>query len=78
VKSRTLLLCGNETASAYSDINEHVYSEFTIAKYLEVLFAAQGCTIADDDEDADIVVRVGKPQTDDDLSLIDNCWFLDL
>ena len=50
---------------------------FSLETYLNMLFAEQGSTIVSDKEDADVILVMGKPSAENEVSLIDNNFFMD-
>ena len=50
---------------------------FSVEKYLTVLFKGQWATKVDTREEADVVLVMGKPADDKEVSLIDNNFFMD-
>ena len=50
---------------------------FTLTEYLEMLTEAQDATIVYDREDADVVLVMGKPNSDEEISILDNNFFCD-
>lgn len=50
---------------------------FNLEKYLTVLFKGQWATRVDTREQADVVLVMGKPSDDKEISLIDNNFFMD-
>ena len=54
-----------------------IYS-LSMAQYICYLMDGQECEIVNDREDADIVLVMGKPNKDNEVSLIDNNFFMDV
>ena len=52
-------------------------NSFSLRNYLDILFAAQGAEIAENPEDADVILVMGKPADEKELSLIDNNFFME-
>ena len=50
---------------------------FTLQDYLTILLAQQNASVTDNAEDADIVLKLGKPEEEKDISLTDVNYFLD-
>ena len=63
--------------------NRDYYSEaprngaFSLRHYFHILFTSQGVQTVDTAEEADIVLVMGKPNGDKEVSLIDNNFFLE-
>lgn len=79
VKNRCLMYLGR-------DANDEGYtatgadaarSKFSIAEYLRSLLYAQKVTVVDNRDDADVVLVMGKPQTEKEVSLVDNNFFFE-
>lgn len=60
----------------YSGI-EHRRGKLSLAQYLDLLFEAQGATVCDNTEDADIVLVMGKAAKEKEVSIIDANFFID-
>ena len=75
--NRCLIYEGNPENCGYAG-SSHQSSVFTLRTYLDILFKAQGCTVVDDRDDADVVLVMGKASGDRELSLPDNNLFMDL
>ena len=54
----------------------HRQSAFSLRRYLEYLIAAQNATICDAEE-ADVVLVMGKPRSEKEISLIDTNFLMD-
>ena len=52
-------------------------ADYSLHEYLTSLLEAQGCTITDSREDADVVLTLAKPMSEQEVSLIDNNFFYD-
>ena len=55
---------------------EHRQGAFSLRRYLECLIAAQNATICDAEE-ADVVLVMGKPRSEKEISLIDTNFLMD-
>ena len=55
---------------------EHRQGAFSLRRYLECLIAAQNATICDAEE-AEVVLVMGKPQSEKEISLIDTNFLMD-
>lgn len=78
VQNRCVIFDGAEADSYdwYSGV-EHRRGKFNLARYLVLLINAQNAEICEDESDADIVLVMGKPKTDKEISLIDYNFFMD-
>lgn len=79
VKNRCLMYLGR-------DANDEGYtatgadaarSKFSIAEYLRSLLYAQKVTVVDNRDEADLVLVMGKPQSEKEVSLVDNNFFFE-
>ena len=61
----------------YYQTPPHIEKQFNLKRYLELLFMAQNITLCENKEDADVVLVMGKPQDDKEISLIDGNFFTD-
>ena len=52
-------------------------SKFSIGEYIRALLCAQKVTVVDNRDDADIVLVMGKPQSEKEVSLVDNNFFFE-
>ena len=52
------------------------YSNFSLQRYLDLLFDVHGITITDDLETADMILTMSAPVSEKEISLIDNNFFL--
>ena len=55
---------------------EHRKGRFSLARYLVLLLQAQGARICTDPGEADIILVMGKPEKENELSLIDSNFFM--
>ena len=55
---------------------EHRQGAFSLRRYLECLMAAQNATVCDESE-ADVVLVMGKPRSEKEISLIDTNFLMD-
>lgn len=76
VKNRVLRFNGDTCGDCY-DTPPYIEKRFSLKRYLQLLFMAQNVTLVDNKEDADLVLVMGKPQEDKDISLVDNNFFTD-
>lgn len=81
VANRTLVFEGKPLDNdSWYNHDEHVLgvqSRMNIQRYLELLFEAQKCVLVGSAEEADLVLVVEKPMADNEISLIDNNYFMD-
>ena len=52
-------------------------STFSLRNYLDILFAAQGTEVTENPEEADVILVMGKPANEKELSLIDHNFFME-
>ena len=52
-------------------------SHYTVSEYLNTLLEAQNAELVDKVEDADIILKLTKPEKENEVSLIDENWFAD-
>ena len=50
---------------------------FSVRQYLDVLFQAQNAEKTDDPNEADVILVMGKPSGEKEVSLIDSNFFMD-
>ena len=81
VKNRCIIFDGKTNNEGHFG---NYYSEmirpntaFPLSSYLIEFYVGQGITIVDTPEDADYVLVMGKPNSDKEISLIDNNFFMD-
>lgn len=72
VEKRILKFVG---ASSERSANKESY--YSIKSYLYTLLTAQNVEVVNNKEDADYILQLGKPLKDNEISLIDNNYFLD-
>lgn len=58
------------------DLIENTDVKLSIASYLSILLATQGCKVVTEREDADLVLGLGKSSEENYVSLIDNNFFM--
>ena len=56
---------------------EHRRGRLSLARYLELLADAQGAEFCDTEEDADVILVMGKAENEKEISLIDANFFMD-
>lgn len=82
IKNRCLLFLGQDTSSARlpyytASTMEKLKTTFTLESYIEALVVSQNIQIVDTEADADVVLVMGKPENDREVSLMDNNYFFD-
>lgn len=82
VQNRMLVFDGvplEEAPSQWYRLDEaaHSVGKMNIARYLELLFEAQGCEVVASREEAEVVLVIEKPMEEKEISLIDNNYFMD-
>ena len=75
VQNRVLIFDGTPNDSHYSTAPQR--SSFSLRNYLDILFASQKAELAASPEEADLVLVMGKPSAENELSLIDNNFFME-
>ena len=74
---RAIVFDGLESSnSSYYEKPERNNS-FSVNDYLEILFRAQGTAKVFSPDDADVILVMGKPSSEKELSLIDNNFFME-
>ncbi len=56
---------------------EHRQGKLNLARYLELLLEAQGAVLCETEEDAEVVLVMGKPETEKEVSITDANFFMD-
>ncbi len=79
VPNRCLIFDGapNEWAADWYSGVEHRRGKLSLARYLELLFAAQGASFCDAEEEADVILVMGKAEKEKEVSLVDANFFMD-
>ena len=80
VHNRELVFAGmplQDAPETWYALKWNEVGRMTIARYLEMLLEAQGATLAENRDAAEVVLVVQKAQADNELSLIDNNYFMD-
>lgn len=80
VKRRTLVFVGvplENVPDMWYSLKDPELCRMSIARYLQLLLEAQGCTPAGSREEADVVLVTGKPSCAKELSLVDANFFMD-
>lgn len=76
VQNRTIVFDGLESTGGWHETVKRNNS-FPISAYLEILFKAQGAETVENAEKADAVLVMGKPSKENEISLIDNNFFME-
>lgn len=80
VQNRLLVFAGEEKDSmdwyGESSVAAQINRKFNLKMYLEMLAAAQEATIVDKKEDADFVLVMEKPGAENELSILDENFFI--
>lgn len=77
VLNRCITFIGAENSGSYANMVKAHNTQYTLDKYLTDIADAQGCTVVNNPKDADVVLVMGKPSNDKEISLIDNNFFMD-
>ena len=79
VRNRCLIFDGAPQAWDYDWYAgvEHRRGKLSLARYLVLLLEAQGATVCSAEEDADVVLVMGKPETEKEVSIVDANFFMD-
>ena len=79
IKNRVLVMNAKEEASRYGRITKEMTESpmFGLNNYLRTLAGAQNAEIVETAEDADYILVMGKPNSDNEISILDNNFFCD-
>jgi hypothetical protein len=77
VKNRCITVIAKQSTTGTYNYNKRTDPVLSIKNYLDTFLDGQDCEIVDKREDADIVLVMGKPNKDNEISLIDNNFFMD-
>ena len=77
VQNRVIVFDGvvNKSEGYYGTMVRN--NAFSLNNYLEVLFKSQNAQAVSIVEEADIILVMGKPSKDNEISLIDNNFFME-
>ena len=75
IENRCIVFKGKEATQTYNK-DDAFKPTFTLQTYLDMLITEQGATLTSK-EDADVVIVMGKPSADNEVSLVDNNFFMD-
>ena len=80
VPGRYLCLDGQPAVTQWMDgvytVQDHTVSRFTLDRYISLLLKAQQAEVVKSREDVDLELVMEKPQTDQQISLIDENFFM--
>lgn len=76
VKNRCITVIAKPSSGTYN-YSKRTDPVLSIKEYLNTLLDGQGCEIVDKREDADYVLIMAKPNKNNEISLIDNNFFMD-
>lgn len=76
VKNRCITVIAKPSSGTYN-YSKRTDPVLSIKEYLNTLLDGQDCEIVDKREDADCVLIMAKPNKDNEISLIDNNFFMD-
>ena len=74
--NRCLVFEGSRQDGAWYGRCQNPYSAFSLKAYLDMLFEIRQVRVMDDPEAADLILVMGKPSSDREISLIDKNFFL--
>lgn len=80
VEKRILIFDGSgddNTERNWYKYNEHKQPEFSLMDYVDLLTKVQNVEIVNDKTDAEIILILDKPSSDNEVSLIDENFFMD-
>ncbi len=76
VSNRLIVFDGVENdRSYYSSFDRN--NSFSVMNYLSILFETQGAVVVDGEQAADIILVMGKPAGENEVSIIDNNFFME-
>lgn len=76
VSNRLIVFDGVENdRSYYSSFDRN--NSFSVMNYLSILFETQGAVVVDSEQAADIILVMGKPAGENEVSIIDNYFFME-
>lgn len=79
VRNRCLIFDGepDQWTVNRSSMNNRIAGRMNLARYLVYLLNAQEAEVCDNEEDADVVLVMGKPENEKEVSLIDSNFFME-
>ena len=75
VQNRIIVFDGTSAGGTYSSKTRN--DNFSLREYFDILFDAQKCEVVSSVDDAEIVLVMGKPSEDNEVSVIDNNFFME-
>ncbi|MBQ3272773.1 MAG: hypothetical protein IJH44_05930, partial [Solobacterium sp.] len=75
-RNRLLILLGREKGDLDAAETYRPYA-FSLNDYLAMLCEARGAVLTDTAETADLIVKLGHPAADNEISLLDENFFMD-
>ena len=67
-----------DRAKSIFSCGEYRTSKFSLGEYIDRLLYSQNCECVKTREEADVVLVMEKPMEENEISLIDNNFFMDL
>lgn len=77
IKNRCITVSAKPNMDVYQSSLHIQKNLFSLDAYVNILLASQDCDIVTSREDADFVIVLDKPMSDNEISLIDNNFFMD-
>ena len=79
VRNRCLIFDGAPQAWGYDWYAgvEHRLGKLSLARFLVLLLEAQGATVCSAEDDADVVLVMGKPEAEKEVGIVDANFFMD-
>lgn len=74
VKEKATLVYDHDVLALFRKIEER---RFSLKTYIEILLNSQNCTIAETEDEADNILILDKPNSEKEISFIDNNYFAD-
>jgi hypothetical protein len=77
IKNRCVTVVAKPDMDVYKSSMHIQKNLFSLNTYVNILLSSQDCDIVTSREDADFVIVLDKPMNDNEISLIDNNFFMD-
>lgn len=77
IKNRCITVSAKPGMDVYQSSMHIQKNLFSLNTYVNILLSSQDCDIVTSREDADFVIVLDKPMSDNEISLIDNNFFMD-
>lgn len=77
IKNRCITVSAKPDMDVYQSSMHIQKNLFSLNTYVNILLSSQDCDIVTSREDADFVIVLDKPMNDNEISLIDNNFFMD-